>query len=973
MKLKFKKQDFQNDAVMSVVDLFKGATCAPSTFAVEKLDFVDMSKDELLGYANNLDLSLEQIEKNMNEIQDKNLLPHTKLDELRFNIEMETGTGKTFVYTKTILELHKQYGLNKFVIVVPSVAIREGVYKSMQTTQDYFKNEYEGVCVKPFIYNSAKRYEVRNFALSNNLEVMIVNIDAFKKNENLFNQISDTMPKSAKEYLKECNPIVIIDEPQSVDNTEKSREAIEGLNPLFELRYSATHRQKINTVYRLTPVDAYNMHIVKQICVINNNLSDDFNKPYIKLLSVDGTNGYSAKIEVDQEQSNGSVKRKVITVKPNSNLETITNRSIYENYIISGINTLEGFESIEFSNTQELSLGQSIGDVDELTKKRELIKRTIEAHLEKERIYIKKGIKVLSLFFIDEVAKYRVYDDESDTRGIYAKMFEECYEELINLPKYADVKEFFKNSASDVHDGYFSKDKKHHFKDTREGKESQDDYDTYALIMQEKEKLLSFDCPVRFIFSHSALKEGWDNPNVFQICTLIENRNTFTCRQKIGRGLRLCVNQDGERIDDKNINILHIAAEETFAEFADKLQTEIEEETGVKFGILDESLFVNISYEDENGNQTTTTIQDAREILQHFRDKNYVDNKGKMKDTLKNDLLNGKVDLPKKFERAKERLVNQIQGANKKVVIMPSYKQVSVKRKDDWFEKDEFREIWNKIKQKTLYHINMNKDNLVEKCIKKINEMDQIGKIKISKETAKININKSGIDFTSTGAKFEEVEREFLIPNVIAKLANNCKLTRSTIGEILLKSDRLQDFLNNPQKFIEQVTEIILQVRANECIDGITYKKIAGKSYSLMEIFDLESEFEKFAFEDKNAVKVEHSLYNYIVYDNSEIEKDFATDLDNDTEVKLFFKIPDKFKIPTPIGNYNPDWAIYLETESEKKLYFVIETKGSTNFMDLRDRESIKIKCGKKHFEALDENVEFDVAKNLREFKQKHC
>ncbi|MBP3607070.1 MAG: DEAD/DEAH box helicase family protein [Treponema sp.] len=967
MKLKFKKQEFQDNAVMSVVDLFKGCASAPSTFSVEKLDIIDMTQDELLGYANNLDLSMEQIQENLREVQDRNLLPLTDLKELRFNIEMETGTGKTFVYTKTILELHKQYGFNKFVVVVPSVAIREGVYKSLQTTREYFKQEYEGVCVKPFIYNSAKRHEVRDFALSNNLEVMIVNIDAFKKNENLFNQVTDTMPKSAKEFLRETNPIIIIDEPQSVDNTAKAREAIAGLNPLFELRYSATHKQKINTVYRLTPVDAYNMHIVKQICVVNNEMFDDFNKPYIKLLSVSGENGYTAKLELDCAGTNGVVKRKTVTVKPNSNLETITGRDIYSGYIVAGINAMEGFEEIEFTNTEFLSLGKAIGDIDEMTKKREQIKRTIEAHLDKERLYIKRGIKVLSLFFIDEVSKYRLYDDNGTQKGIYAQIFEECYNELINQPRYAEVKDFFKKEAEEVHDGYFSKDKKGKIKNTNG--ETADDYSTYNTIMKDKEWLLSFDCPLRFIFSHSALKEGWDNPNVFQICTLIENKSTFTCRQKIGRGLRLCVDQTGERVDEKGINILHVIAEESFAEFADTLQKEIEEETGVKFGILDIDMFVNIAYTDEQGEEKQTSATDARDILDFFRTKNYVDNKGKMKDTLKNDLLSGKVELPQKFERAKDRIIKQIEGANKKVVVMPAFKKVVVKRKDEVFENDEFIMLWNKIKQKTIYRINMSKDKLIEKCVNAINNMNEIGKTKIAKETAKINIQKSGVDYTTQGKRFEDMDTEILIPDVVSILARNCKLTRDTIGQILLKSNRLQDFVNNPQRFIEEVTQLINNVRANECIDGITYTKLQGKSYSFTELFDLENTSEVFAFLDKTAVEVSKSTHDHIIYDNSTIERDFALELDKDEEVKLFFKIPDKFKIPTPIGTYNPDWAVYIETDNEKKLYFVIETKGSTNYMDLRDKESIKIECGKKHFEALGLDIKFGVAKSYEKFK----
>ena len=970
MKLKFKKQEFQDNAVQSVVDLFRGCASAPSTFSVPKWDMVDFSKDEILGYANNLDLSMEQMQANLKQVQDRNLLPLTELNELRFNIEMETGTGKTFVYTKTILELNKQYGFKKFVVIVPSVAIREGVYKSMQTTRDYFKREYDGISINPFIYNSANPYEVRDFATSSNLEIMIINIDAFKKNENLFNQQTDKMAKSAKEFLRECNPIIIIDEPQSVDNTSKAREAIESLNPLFELRYSATHRQKINTVYRLTPVDAYNMHIVKQICVVNNNLVDDFNKPYIKLLEVSNENGFKAKLELDIAKKDGKVKRDTVWVKHGTNLEVLTNRSIYEGYVVSGFDAAEGFESIEFTNTEVLDIGKAIGDIDEMTRKREQIKRTIEAHLDKERLYIHKGIKVLSLFFIDEVAKYRDYDAE-DQKGIYAKMFEECYNELINQPRYAEVKAFFNADTEKIHDGYFSKDKKGKVKNTNG--DTLDDYSTYNTIMKDKEWLLSFDCPLRFIFSHSALKEGWDNPNVFQICTLIENKTTFTCRQKIGRGLRLCVDQTGERIDDKNVNVLHVVAEENFAEFADKLQKEIEDETDVKFGILDIDMFVNLAYTDDDGNEQQTSVTDARGLLEHFRAKNYIDTKGKIKDTLKNDLANGTVDLPKKFERAKDRIIKQLENADKKVVVLPSYKQVVVKRKDDVFENDEFIELWNKIKQKTIYRININKDSLIEKCVKAINEMDRIGKTKISKETVRLNIEKSGVDYTSQGVRFEETNNQVLLPNVLEILATNCSLTRDTIGKILLQSDRLQDFINNPQRFIEVVTEIINNVRAKECIDGITYTKVEGKSYSFMDLFDLEGNKEMIAFLDKNAVAVEHSLYDHVIYDNSQVERDFALELDRDEQVKLFFKIPDKFKIPTPIGNYNPDWAVYVENDNEKKLYFVIETKGSTNFMDLRDRESIKIQCGKKHFQAIDAEVCFDVTKTFRDFKGKHC
>ena len=1027
MKLKFKKQEFQDNAVMSVVDLFKGCASAPSTFSVEKMDIVDLSQDELLGYANNLDLSMEQIQENLKKVQDRNLLPLTDLQELRFNIEMETGTGKTFVYTKTILELHKQYGFNKFVIVVPSVAIREGVYKSMQTTRDYFKQEYEGVCVKPFIYNSAKRHEVRDFALSNNLEAMIVNIDAFKKNENLFNQTSDTMIKSAKEFLRECRPIIIIDEPQSVDNTAKAREAITSLNPLFELRYSATHRQKINTVYRLTPVDAYNMHIVKQICVVNNNLVDDFNKPYIKLLEVDNKNGYTAKLELDCAGTNGAVKRVVKTVKPNSNLETITGRSIYEGYVVAGINAMEGFEEIEFTNTEFLSLGKAIGDIDELTKKREQIKRTIEAHLDKERVYIKKGIKVLSLFFIDEVAKYRDYEAE-DTKGVYAKIFEECYNELIEQPKYREVKEFFNKEAEQVHDGYFSKDKKGKIKNTNG--DTIDDYSTYNTIMKDKEWLLSFDCPLRFIFSHSALKEGWDNPNVFQICTLIEQKSTFTCRQKIGRGLRLCVNQDGERIEDKNINVLHVVANESFSEFAETLQKEIETETGVKFGTLQISLFSGMtytetktvektitkdqaqtvvealktvgaitaegkvdttkaeivvpkeletvkeevikvieeektvdveqiagkSYTEEVTEEKTVTYDDAQELITHFEQKGYVSKSGKIKDTMKEALLHGTLDLPKKFEAARERLESIVKKADNKLPIRDDSKEVIVRLNKQVMLSPEFMELWNKIKQKTAYRVQIDTDVLVENCVKELKAMPEIPKARLITKTASYDIRNAGVGYVETETRLEDLKDTYSsLPNILGIISEETLIKKATVAEIIQKSGRAQDFLNNPQAFMEQCLEIIRHNRHALAIDGIKYVKLDGKEYYAQEIFD---STELVANLDKNAVKVEHSVYDHIIYDSSTVEKPFAVALDKDPDVKMFFKIPDRFKIDTPIGTYNPDWAVLWERNGEQKLYFILETKGTESLFNLKTPEQLKIHCGKEHFKALANGLE---------------
>ena len=523
MKLKFKNQDFQTDAVNSVVDLFIGQEKTKGTFSVD-----NNGMDNFLGtmgVGNALLIDQKTLADNMHAVQRRNNLPLTDPDwgfnfgnvdfsnfsfqgkTPQFSIEMETGTGKTYVYTKTIFELNRKYGFTKFIIVVPSVAIREGVYKSFEVTKEHFGLQYDNVPCRYFIYNSAKLSDVRQFATSANIEIMIINIDAFKKAENIINQAQDRLNgDSAMRFIQDTHPIVIIDEPQSVDNTPKSKEAIASLNPLCVLRYSATHREKINMLYRLTPVDAYQMGLVKQISVSSNQISGGFNLPYVKLLSVSNEKGFRAKIEMDVRKKDGIVARKSVNVKPGDDLYKLSGfRDLYEGYTIAGIDCTPEYEHIEFGNTEEVSLGKSIGDIDEIMVKRAQIRRTIEAHLDKELRYFAKGIKVLSLFFIDKVANYRLEDGSS---GIYAKMFEECYLELIAKPKYAPIREQCTSDVSKIHNGYFSQDKKGRLKDTK-GDTAADD-DTYNTIMRDKEWLLSFACPLRFIFSHSALKEGWE-------------------------------------------------------------------------------------------------------------------------------------------------------------------------------------------------------------------------------------------------------------------------------------------------------------------------------------------------------------------------------------------------------------------------------------------------------------------------------
>lgn len=827
MKLKFKDQDFQTEAVNAVVDLFLGQEKTRSTFSIVEEKQLSLMND--FGVGNGLYIDEKGILDNMHTVQKRNRLPMTNnVSDMQFCIEMETGTGKTYVYTKTIFELNRKYVFTKFIIVVPSVAIREGVYKSLEITKEHFSLQYDNVPCRYFIYNSVRLSDVRQFTSSANIEIMIINIDAFKKAKNIINQAQDKLNgETAMRYIQDTHPIVIIDEPQSVDNTPKAKEAIASLNPLCVLRYSATHREKINLLYRLTPVDAYQMGLVKQISVSSNQISGGFNQPYVKLLSVSNEKGFRAKLEIDVKSKSGSVSRKTVTVKPGDSLSKLSGeRELYDGYSVAGIDCTPNYEHVEFSNTEEVALGKAIGDIGENIIKRAQIKRTIEAHLDKELRYTNKEIKVLSLFFIDKVDKYR---HEDGTQGIYAKMFEECYAELIAKPKYEPIRERFSSDISKIHNGYFSQDKKGHLKDTKG--DTQADDDTYNTIMRDKEWLLSFECPLRFIFSHSALKEGWDNPNVFQVCTLIDQKSAFTCRQKIGRGLRLCVNQNGERIEDKNINILHVMANESFAEFADALQKEIEYETGVKFGILQLDLFAGMVYEDkrevertvtkdqakqlidtavliapiienkptaanlckvieenkeqfseelkpilpklqealEQGEHDETvtienltavsytetvieekevTYEEAEELMEHFENKGYITGSGKMKDTMKNALKSGTLDLPKKYETARCRFEEIIANADRKPPVRDASKDVVVRINKQVMVSEEFLELWNKIKQKTAYRVSINTEALIDNSVKELKNMPVIPKTRLILQTADLHIENAGISHT---------------------------------------------------------------------------------------------------------------------------------------------------------------------------------------------------------------------------------
>ena len=986
MKLKFvSDQQFQLDAVASITDIFQGQAVKQANFSVAST-MDSGAQGELgyqteLGYANKLDLLDDELLENINRIQLRNGLPKsTDIQGRNFTVEMETGTGKTYVYIRTIYELNKLYGFTKFIIVVPSVAIREGVNKSLEIMEEHFKSLYEGANCDYFIYDSSKLGQLRTFATSSNIQIMVINIDAFRKSfvdpnkpdkANIIHREHDRMNgRRPIEFIQQTNPIVIIDEPQSVDRTDKAKEAIASLNPLCTLRYSATHVETYNLMYCLGPVDAYQKKLVKEIVVDSIKEAGNFNRPYIRLVSVKNSNGYQAVLELDIKNRSGVVQRKQKTVRVGQDLFDISGeREVYSGYIINNIDCYPGNEIVEFTNGTHLPLGMEMGNISEDDIKRGQISATIKHHLDRELRLVPQGIKVLSLFFIDRVDNYRIYDrDGNPHKSKYALMFEEEYSKLIKLPKYRTLFEDHNYMLNDdpgiVHDGYFSIDKKGRIKDTRG--DTLADHDTYNLIMKEKEKLLSFETPLRFIFSHSALKEGWDNPNVFQICTLIEARETLTRRQKIGRGLRLCVNQEGERIFDPQINTLSVMANESFAEFAEKLQSEMETETGVKFGFIEKHAFAGISYTDDSGKIENLGYEASENLWGFLLEEDLIYTTGKVKPELKEQIANDTFQVPLEFEHVEQEIKQVIRQSLNKLPIRNHNNEVTAQLNKRVYLGPEFESLWNRIKYRTTYSVAMDIEKLAQECVDAINKMPAIPKIRLIQESARIDIQQSGVSGELTSVKvLDQIDIKHSLPDILRYLQDETRLTRRTIVRILIGARRLEDFKNNPQKFMEAVSEIIKQKMKLMIADGIKYERVGNLEFYRQELFEMQ---ELKGYLKSNAIKVEKSVYDYLILD-SNTEKEFAQMLEQDDEVKVYTKLPPKFVIETPIGNYNPDWAVLVDKDGIEKLYFVVETKGSTDSGQLRLFENYKIECGKKHFAALETGVTYDVAKDYAGWK----
>lgn len=902
MKLQFdSQQDFQLTAMRSVVDIFEGQPLRQGDFEISfGIEGASIALTEK-GVGNRLVISEEQILQNIRAVQERNSVsPSEQLERchylkdagkgetdfipLNLTVEMETGTGKSYTYLRTIFELNRVYGFKKFVIVVPSVAIREGAVKNLQITEDHFRGLYGNPPFNFLMYDSGKLTALRNFATSNAIQVLVINIDSFTKDTNIINTVRETGVKPI-EYIQATNPFVIVDEPQNME-TDVRKAAIHNLNPLCTLRYSATHRNLYNLVYSLNPVQAYDLGLVKQIEVDGITSDNNYNAAFIHFKGTQvGKKNLKAKVAIYVNEGNG-VKQKDFNLELGDDLFSLSGgRDIYkEGFILNSIRASEG--EIEFSNGLVIREGKTQGGLtDEVMKFQ--IERTVAKHFEKVRKRKPLGIKVLSLFFIDKVANYRDYDETGDPcKGKFAAWFEEIF------TRYAAQNQgLIPFSAEAVHDGYFSQDKKGSGKEKREiwvdtaGTTAKDN-DTYTLIMKDKERLLGLEEPLQFIFSHSALREGWDNPNVFQICTLNETGSALKKRQEIGRGLRLPVDSTGLRVQDKHLNILTVVANETYEDFAKALQNEIQEETSVEF---------------------TGRIRNAR-------------------------------------EKAQVRLTKELTPENCPL----------------------FFEIWERIKHRTRYRVEFSTEELIQRAVAELRDFNKVPLTKrpiLEARTARLNYSDEGVEtqLTDIGRKGAQ-EIKYLIPDVYGYIQSRVDITRKTIFEILKQSDRYGELEINPQMFLDNVVGTIQRTLNSLLVEGVKYERINGQPYEMTLFKPNDEEYLSNLFPVSDTGK---TLFNYIPVD-SEIENEFARDCEADPNVKFFFKLPRGFKVPTPIGNYVPDWAVVFENNN--RVYFVAETKGTLNRQLLREVERMKIECGEQHFALFrPEGVEYRLAVTTKE------
>ena len=1002
MKLQFKHQKFQADAAKAVVDVFAGQPYMAPSYMMDRgkvTQQVLFDEENYTGWGNQRivpELNNQMILDNIRKIQREHQIePSSKLEgTYNLTIEMETGVGKTYTYIKTMYELNKHYGWSKFIVVVPSIAIREGVYKSFQITQEHFAEKY-GKKIRFFIYNSSQLTEIDRFASDNSISVMIINSQAFnakgKDARRIYMKLDEFRSRRPIDIIAKTNPIVIIDEPQSVEG-KQTKKNLEEFSSLMTLRYSATHKSDsiYNMVYRLDAMEAYNKKLVKKIMV--KGIQESGTTATDSYIYMEGLNLSKADpMATIQFHMKGTSGVKTVSKKVGIGFDLYENSGEMEeyrdNFIVKAIDGRD--DSIEFVNGIKICAGDVIGKVGEEQLRRIQIRETILSHIERERQLFYKGIKVLSLFFIDEVEHYRKYDNSGNPEnGIFVDMFEEEYEDIvknlqIEICEDGYIKYLQAISAKKTHAGYFSIDKKGRMINSKVGRSetSSNDVDAYDLIMKNKELLLDRNpgkSPVRFIFSHSALREGWDNPNVFQICTLKQSSSDVRKRQEVGRGMRLCVNEHGDRMDENalgndvhNINVLTVIASESYDKFAKSLQSEIAEAVGSRPRQVTESIFENAKVHDKGGNEETIDSAMARRLIHCMIKMDYIDENNALTEKFYEDKANGEVKFGDDMEQYKPDILvilDSIYDDKKMAPENARSNNVELKVDTDKLAMSEFQALWGKINAKTAYVVDFDTDELVKKAVAALDSKLRVPKIFFKVETGSMKEIKSKDDLLS-GASF--VKEDFGIYgqtkimantrikyDLVGKLVEETGLTRKTVIQILIgiQLPVFNQFKDNPEEFIIQAAKLINNEKATAIIQHITYDVLEDRYDT-----DLFTDAAIRGKLDVNAMKADKHLFDHIVYDSAN-ERKFARELDASQEVAVYVKLPDGFFISTPLGHYNPDWAIAFKNGTVKHIYFVAETKGSMDTLELRGIEDAKIHCAREHFKAIsEENVVYDV------------
>jgi len=1013
MKIQYRHQKFQADAAKAVVDVFAGQPYLTPTYMMdrgsgyyqigvsEERDFTGFSNQRIVPELTDGRI-LEQLQKIQRAGQIK---PSDKLEgHYNLTIEMETGVGKTYTYIKTMFELNQHYGWSKFIVVVPSVAIREGVYKSFEMTQEHFAEEY-GKKIRFFIYNSAQLTEIDRFASDSSINVMIINSQAFnakgKDARRIYMKLDEFRSRRPIDIIAKTNPILIIDEPQSVEG-KQTKERLKEFHPLLTLRYSATHRSDsiYNMVFRLDAMEAYNRRLVKKIAVkgiteSGSTATDSY--LYLESINLSKTDP-TATLQFEVKMAGGAPKKKSRIVKIGDNLYDYSGGlEEYRNgFVVKQIDGRD--DSVEFLNGIRIFAGDVIGAVDEDQLRRIQIRETILSHIQRERQLFYKGIKVLSLFFIDEVANYREYDAANQpVNGKYAAMFEEEYEDIIsNMQLAIGEDEYIRYlqsiSAAKTHAGYFSVDGKGKMVNSKVGRRetTSDDVSAYELIMKNKELLLDRDparSPVRFIFSHSALREGWDNPNVFQICTLKQSGSDVRKRQEVGRGLRLCVNQNGERMDTNvlgndvhNINILTVIASESYDSFARGLQTEMAEAVADRPHAVTVELFVGKVIKDEHGNEQVIDRDTASAIHYDMIVNGYIDRKGALTDKYYEDKANGEIKVAEEVADSAASVLDIIDSIYDARSMQPENARsnnVELEVDEDKLNSREFKALWSRINARSVYHVDFDTGELIQKAIAALNGKLRISKIHFQVETGAMDTIRSKEELVSGASFVKEESGSYGVTitananvkyDLIGKLVDETGLTRKALVAILkgIQPSVFHQFRENPEEFIVKTAALINDEKATAVIEHITYD-ILDDHYGT-DVFTDPTIKGRLGV---NAMKAKKHLYDHIIYDSTG-ERDFAAELDTNTNVAVYVKLPDGFYIATPVGHYNPDWAIAFYEGAVKHIYFVAETKGSMRSMQLRLIEQSKIHCAREHFKAISgDNVVYDVVDNYQSLLEK--